>query len=240
VFPFSLPPLAIGGVAQGSDNAKQFNKEGEAAGSLKMVKDAYPILVGVGATALLLVGLGWLYAPLWVFGGIGLAAAGFVAYFFRDPDRAVPEDTELVVSPADGRVVVVEGMEAGTLVSIFLSVFDVHVNRAPVAGKIEAIEYRRGRFLVATKRRASVENEQNILTFSSPAGPVVCKQIAGLIARRIVCWVKPGAEVSRGERFGLIKFGSRVDLLLPAGVEVTVRRGEKVKGGESVIGRIKS
>lgn len=207
-----------------------------------MVKDAYPILAGVGGTALLLLGLGWLYSPLWVLGGIGLAAAVFVAYFFRDPDRAAPEDSRLVLSPADGRVVVVEGMDSGggTLVSIFLSVFDVHVNRAPVAGKIESIEYRRGRFLVATKRRASVENEQNILTFSSPAGPVVCKQIAGLIARRIVCWVKPGAEVARGERFGLIKFGSRVDLLLPAGVEVTVRRGEKVKGGETIIGRIKS
>jgi phosphatidylserine decarboxylase len=182
------------------------------------------------------------YGPLLIVGIIGLLLTGFVAYFFRDPERQIPTGKGLVVSPADGRVVVVEPLKGaeggGTLVSIFLSVFDVHVNRTPIEGRVGEIEYRRGRFMIATDRRASVENEQSVLTFESPVGPIVCKQIAGLIARRIVYWNKPGSVVGRGDRFGLIKFGSRVDLIMPAGVNVEVRKGDRVKGGESVIGKM--
>lgn len=205
-----------------------------------MVRDAYPILIPTAVVTVVLLALGWVYAPLWVAGGAGLAATAFIAWFFRDPERVIPEDDGLVVSPADGKVVVVEPREggAGTQVSIFLSVLDVHVNRAPVGGKVSTIEYRRGKFLIANERRASIENEQNVLTFESTGGPIICKQIAGLIARRIVCWVDAGSVIARGARFGLIKFGSRVDLLLPPGVRVDVRPGDRVKGGESVIGRI--
>ena len=209
-----------------------------------MVRDAYPILIPLGLISILLVALSLVFSPLLIVGIIGLLLTGFVAYFFRDPDRQIPSGKGLVVSPADGKVVVVEpinGSEgAGTLVSIFLSVFDVHVNRTPIEGRVSAIEYRRGKFMIATDRRASVENEQSVITFESPVGPIVCKQIAGLIARRIVYWIKAGSAVGRGDRFGLIKFGSRVDLILPAGVSVEVRKGDRVKGGESVIGKMKS
>jgi phosphatidylserine decarboxylase len=207
-----------------------------------MVRDAYPILIPLALISILLLALSAIYGPLLVVGVIGILLTGFVAYFFRDPERQIPSGKGLVVSPADGKVVVVEPIKgpegAGTLVSIFLSVFDVHVNRTPVEGRVSAVEYRRGKFMIATDRRASIENEQSILTFESPVGPIVCKQIAGLIARRIVYWIKPGSEVGRGDRFGLIKFGSRVDLILPAGVKVEVRVGDRVKGGESVIGKM--
>ena len=206
-----------------------------------MVRDAYPILIPLALISILLLGLSIFFSPLLIVGIIGLLLTGFVAYFFRDPEREIPTGKGIVVSPADGKVVVVEPINgpdgAGTLISIFLSVFDVHVNRTPVEGRMSAIEYRRGKFMIATDRRASIENEQSVLTFESPVGTIVCKQIAGLIARRIVYWVKPGSEVGRGERFGLIKFGSRVDLIVPAGVQVEVRKGDRVKGGESVIGK---
>lgn len=207
-----------------------------------MVRDAYPILIPTAVVTAVLLALGWVYAPFWVAGGVGVIATLFIAWFFRDPERVIPADDRLVVSPADGKVVVVEPREdgAGTQVSIFLSVFDVHVNRAPVGGKVTAVEYRRGKFMAANVRRASIENEQNVLTFESAAGPIICKQIAGLIARRIVCWVEAGSQLARGARFGLIKFGSRVDLLLPPGVRVDVSPGDRVKGGESVIGRIET
>lgn len=166
----------------------------------------------------------------------------FVAFFFRDPERESPLGEGLIVSPADGKVTLVKeapGEDGERLVSIFLSVFDVHVNRAPIAGKITGLDYRRGKFLVAMDHRASVENEQNVVTITNGEVIVVFKQIAGLIARRIVFWKHLGSEVARGERVGLIKFGSRVDVLLPANAEVTVRTGERVTGGVTVIGRIK-
>ena len=170
--------------------------------------------------------------------------AAFMAFFFRDPRRAAPTDNNLIVSPADGRVTRIEllspeAAQSPKVVSIFLSPFDVHVNRAPVAGTITDVSYTRGKFLMATKEEASLVNEQNALTIKGERVTVVCKQIAGILARRIVCWKRAGDNLTLGERFGLIKFSSRTDLILPPEVEVTVREGERVRGGVTVIGRIK-
>lgn len=166
----------------------------------------------------------------------------FMAFFFRDPRRKAPAEPGIVVAPADGRVTLVhcadDDSRADSLVSIFLSPLDVHVNRAPVAGKITEISYRRGKFLMATDERARDVNEQNTLTIEGDI-PVKCSQIAGILARRIVCWKRPGDQVECGERFGMIKFGSRTDLLLPANVQVTIKKGARVRGGVTVIGRVK-
>jgi phosphatidylserine decarboxylase len=188
--------------------------------------------------------LGWLIGELFFYGAaLFFLLALFVAFFFRDPEREVPEDERLVVSPADGLIVVVKPVELadgnmGTLVSIFLSIFDVHVNRSPLAGRIVDTDYRPGKFLVATKQKASIENEQNVITVENRYATVVFKQIAGLIARRIVFWKKKGDHVMLGERVGLIKFGSRVDIILPPQVVVAARKGERVKGGVSIIGKV--
>lgn len=203
-----------------------------------MAKDGllWILLPALAALALALLGLWWAAVPL-------LLLAAFMAYFFRDPNRVSPEDDSLVVSPADGRVTRVEKLSPGeaqspTVVSIFLSPFDVHVNRSPVAGTVSDVAYTKGRFMIATKDEASLVNEQNALTIEGERATVVCKQIAGVLARRIVCWKKPGDTLQRGERFGLIKFSSRTDLVLPPHVEVSVSVGDKVRGGVSVIGRI--
>jgi phosphatidylserine decarboxylase len=165
----------------------------------------------------------------------------FVFSFFRDPERVIPAEAGAVVSPGDGRVVVVteedhEG-RAGKRVSIFLAVWNVHVNRSPAAGTITKMEYRPGRFLAAMMERASAENEQNVFTLSTAAGEIVFKQIAGLIARRVVSWKKVGDKVARGERIGLVRFGSRVDLWVPKEAEILVKLGDNVKGGSSVLAR---
>ena len=162
--------------------------------------------------------------------------AAFCLYFFRDPDRAIP-DGPVAVSPADGKVVVVKPESGGNRISIFLNVFDVHVNRTPIAGKVACVKYQRGQFLVASKEAASHSNEQNIMTVEGEGSRVVFKQIAGLIARRIVCYKKPGDIVEKGERIGLIKFGSRMDVLLGPEWTVTVREGERVAAGSSIIAR---
>ena len=167
----------------------------------------------------------------------------FCLYFFRDPDRVIPEGP-VAVSPADGKVVGVIGGGDGaecTRVSIFLNVFDVHVNRAPIAGKITNVEYTKGQFLVASREMASSQNERNTVTIAGTiAGDSTCvrfAQIAGLIARRIVFTKKPGDTVARGERVGLIKFGSRVDVFLGPEWELKVQPGERVSGGSSIIAR---
>lgn len=170
--------------------------------------------------------------------------AVFMAYFFRDPHRQMPTDPDAVVAPADGRVTRVKRVEerndrSATVVSIFLSPLDVHINRAPIAGKITNVSYTRGKFLMATNEKASLVNEQNALTIEGETITVVCKQIAGILARRIVCWKQAGERVSLGERFGLIKFSSRTEVLLPANVEVLVAEGARVKGGVSIIGRVR-
>jgi phosphatidylserine decarboxylase len=167
----------------------------------------------------------------------------FVLYFFRDPERVIPTDPAAVVSPADGRVVVVTPEEwegrPGKRISIFLSVFDVHVNRAPVSGTIAGLQYRRGSFHGALFERASAENEQNIIRMATPRGDMVFKQIAGLIARRILFWKERGENVHIGDRVGMIRFGSRVDVWLPEAAEISVRPGDTVRGGSSILARWK-
>jgi len=163
--------------------------------------------------------------------------AGFCLYFFRDPNRTIP-DGPVAVAPADGKVVAILPDQAGaSRVSIFLNIFDVHVNRTPIGGKIACVKYQKGQFLVASKEAASHSNEQNILTVDGDGSRVVFKQIAGLIARRIVCYKRPGDIVEKGERIGLIKFGSRVDVFLGPEWTVTVREGERVSAGSSIIAR---
>ncbi len=166
-----------------------------------------------------------------------------MAYFFRDPQRTPPAEEHIVVAPADGLVTRVrklfpDDIESPTLISIFLSPLDVHINRAPIAGKITNITYTKGKFLIATNEEASLFNEQNAVTIHGEKVTVVCKQIAGVLARRIICWKKSGDEVGLGERFGLIKFSSRTDLILPPQVEIVVREGMRVRGGATVVGRI--
>src|SRR5689334_25180332 len=165
-----------------------------------------------------------------------------MAFFFRDPKRVPPSDPDVVVSPADGRVTRIgpstSGAGSPNVVSISLSPLDVHINRSPIPGKIVDVLYSPGKFLMATNERASLVNEQNALTIQGEKITVVCKQIAGILARRIVCWKAPGDSLGLGERFGMIKFSSRTDVLLPANVRVTVKEGERVRGGITVIGRI--
>lgn len=216
---------------------------------VRVVKDGYRYIGAAGAGGLLCLLLAYLYAEMagWLVwpGAVLLLLALFIAWFFRDPEREIPQGEGLIVSPADGLVVVVRPATdadggAGTQVSVFLSVFDVHVNRAPVAGRIVRSEYRPGKFLVASLERATQENEQQEIEVDGMEGRIVFRLIAGLIARRIVVYQRQGDEVARGERVGLIKFGSRVDLLLPAGIEVLVKRGQRVRGGSTVIGRVRS
>jgi len=195
------------------------------------------LVPGAGTVLLVLVGL-------WPVAIVVAVVTAFMAYFFRDPKRVPPADPLLVVSPADGRVTrvrqIADGNQpAATLVSIFLSPLDVHINRAPIAGEITNIVYTRGKFLMATDENASLVNEQNALTIQGERITVVCKQIAGILARRIICWKRAGERVSLGERFGLIKFSSRTDILLPSQVEVLVREGVRVRGGVTIIGRIR-
>src|SRR6266571_5199712 len=201
-----------------------------------MVKEGYyfglPVLL-VGGVAYL---LRWYAAA-----AVLIFLALFVFSFFRDPERVIPAEPGAVVSPGDGRVVVVTDEEyegrPGKRVSTFLAVWNVHVNRAPAAGTIAKLEYRPGKFLAAMRERASAENEQNVFTLSTDTGEVVFKQIAGLIARRVVSWKKAGEKVARGERIGLVRFGSRVDMWVPQEAEILVKVGENVKGGSSVLAR---
>ena len=175
------------------------------------------------------------YWPLAVF---FLLFSGFMVYFFRDPRRAPPTEPGIIVSSADGTVTRIDETESGKLVSVFLSPLDVHINRSPIAGQVTKIEYVRGKKLPATKNEASFVNERNSLTIQNDQMSVVCTQIAGILARRIVCRVNEGDNLTIGERFGLIKFSSRTDVLMPANVEVTVNIGDKVKGGVTIIARL--
>jgi phosphatidylserine decarboxylase len=203
-----------------------------------MVKDGYwfaapPLVLGI---------IGVILQWNWV-GGALIFLGLFVAFFFRDPERTLPQDPATIVSPADGRVmeVVEESLagKPGRRISIFLSVFNVHVNRSPVAGRIAAINYRTGKFYAAMRGRASAENEQNAFHVQTEHGEVVFTQIAGWIARRIVCWKSVGDSVIRGERVGMIRFGSRTDVWLPEPIEILVQPGKYVAGGTSVLARWK-
>jgi phosphatidylserine decarboxylase len=205
-----------------------------------MVREGYyfglpPFLLGV-----ISVTSGWRSGIL--AGSVLVALGLFVFYFFRDPERNIPSEPGLVVSPADGRVVVVteeeRGGRPGKRISIFLAIWNVHVNRSPAAGAIAKLEYKPGKFLAAWAEKASLENEQNVFTLASEHGEIVFKQIAGWVARRVVSWKKACDVVERGERVGLVRFGSRVDVWLAAEAEILVKVGQNVKGGSSVIARI--
>jgi len=200
-----------------------------------MVRDGYRFVLPL----LILTGLSvFFHQP--VLTVICVLLTAFTAFFFRNPTRIIPDGANLVVSPADGKVVKISKDEIGEqTLCIFLNVFNVHVNRAPIAGSVTHFEYRRGKFKVAFDEEASRVNEQNIVSFAGPDLSIVVKQVAGLIARRVVCWKKPGDTVGRGELFGLIRFGSRVDMIMPAHVNIRVGVGEKVRGGSTIIGDYK-
>ena len=171
-----------------------------------------------------------------VFGWVLILIGLFCLYFFRDPSRAVPAGENLVVSPCDGTV-----MESGTedgekVIRVFLSVFNVHIQRSPVSGTLKNVEYRPGKFLPANKPEAHIVNEQNVFSIDTKKGAVIVKQIAGILARRVVAWSKAGDALKSGDKIGLIKFGSQVDIHLPLSVNVRVKPGDKVVGGETVIG----
>jgi len=204
---------------------------------IPIVSDGYrfiiPLIIITAALAL---------SPLiWLAGVSGLLLL-FVLNFFRDPDRTVPNDEGVVVAPGDGKIVEIVEEKDDLLdepyrrISIFLNVFNVHVQRTPVAGRIERVKYNKGKFLNAASHKASLDNEQNSMIIHTGKEKVLVKQIAGLIARRIVCWAKEGDNYSLGQRFGLIRFGSRVDLFLPLNAEIKVSLGDHVSGGSSIIG----
>ncbi len=169
----------------------------------------------------------------------------FTIYFFRDPERQIPQGESLIVSPADGKIVGIDSVEhvpfidgPAKRISIFLSIFDVHINRAPIKGKVEYRHYAPGEFLPAFEPKASIKNEMNTIGIEDSDGSrVVVRQIAGLIARRILCWKNPGDRIERGDRFGLIRFGSRTDIFLPLDARVEVSLGQRVQGGATVIAR---
>ena len=201
---------------------------------MRIVKESIPYIV----VPLLLAAAAAVLGFWWVAGFLLLLML-FMAFFFRDPKRVPPSDPDVVVSPADGKVTRISPAGAdSTVVSIFLSPLDVHINRSPIPGKIVDVLYSPGKFLMATNEKASLVNEQNALTIQGEKITVVCKQIAGILARRIVCWKAEGDSLGLGERFGMIKFSSRTDVLLPANVRVTVKEGDRVRGGTTVIGRI--
>lgn len=206
-----------------------------------MAKEGIPFVAAFIVPAIVLALLG-----LWAGGAALLVVAAYMAYFFRDPERRPPTDDRIIVSPADGRVVQVVHLnpearrESATQVSIFLSPLDVHINRSPIGGKVVGVVHKPGAFHIASRDVASVENEQNVVTVEGKFVTIVFRQIAGVLARRVVCWKRNGDEVGLGERIGLMKFGSRMDVLVPEGVEVLVGKGDRVTGGITVIGRLPS
>jgi phosphatidylserine decarboxylase len=199
-----------------------------------MVRDGYLYALPLIAAGLL---IGWLTSPAWAI--VPLLLAFFFLWFFRDPERAIPQEAGAVVSPGDGKVTdvspVIVGGEKQTRISIFLSVFDVHVNRSPITGVVRDVRYQRGKFLDARSKDCADLNEQNIVTVEGDGHKVVFKQIAGLLARRIVFHPKMGDRLERGQRVGLIKFGSRVDVVVDASARISVKVGDRVQGGASVL-----
>ena len=202
-------------------------------------KEGIPfIAVPAGVTLL----TGWLGWP--VIACVGAIATVFSAWFFRNPARLIPQGPKLVVAPGDGKVIAIEEefeprylKERSVRLTIFLNVFDVHINRLPCDGVVEDVQYQPGLFLVASKPEATLRNEQNAVMIKTHDGiKVLCVQVAGLIARRIVCWISDREQAIRGERYGLIRFGSRMDTFLPIGTQIRVAVGDRVKGGETIIG----
>jgi phosphatidylserine decarboxylase len=211
---------------------------------MNMAKEGIPFVLlflvpaAVVGTVAAIAGGWW----LWPAAAVLAVLALYMAYFFRDPERPAPSEGNIIVSPADGKVMVVDRVDPNdpaspTQVSVFLSPIDVHINRSPIAGVIEEVVHKTGRFEIASRKIASEVNEQNVITIASPELRIVARQIAGILARRIVCWKKPGDSVALGERIGLMKFSSRMDVVVPAEVEVLCRVGDRVVGGVTIIGR---
>ncbi len=204
-----------------------------------IAREGVPFLAAVAVPAAAAWALGWT-----VVGALFGAAALFTGWFFRNPSRRIPDGPNLIVSPGDGRVLAVMEEEEprflkarAVRVSIFLSPLNVHINRTPCEGLVKAISYSPGKFLVASRTEATLQNEQTAMLIETDAGcRILCVQVAGYVARRIVCWLSEGERVERGERYGLIRFGSRMDLYVPAGTQVWVKAGDRVTGGETIIG----
>lgn len=205
---------------------------------LPLAREGYPLIGAATAITAVLCLTGWKVAA-----GVALALTVFVVSFFRDPERDVPADSRLLVAPADGRVIKVAPVQddrflrgAATLVSIFMSPLNVHVNRAPVSGQVVDIQYNHGKYFRAFADKASLDNEQNAVLLEDEQGRRVCVvQIAGFLARRIVCYLQKGMGVRRGQRYGMIMFGSRADLYLPSSARIRVQVGARARGGETVI-----
>ncbi|MEQ1655637.1 MAG: phosphatidylserine decarboxylase family protein [Nitrospira sp.] len=205
-------------------------------------KEGFPFIGAAAGVTLFSGWLGWM--------PVAAVAAGltlFVSWFFRNPARVIPEGPGLIVAPGDGKIIAIEEefeprylKDRSLRVTIFLNVFDVHINRIPCEGVIEDVQYQPGLFLVASKPEATIKNEQNALMIQAASGAkVLCVQVAGLIARRIVCWVSPKDRAKLGERFGLIRFGSRMDTFLPIGTKLRVAVGDRVKGGATILGDLR-
>ena len=208
---------------------------------IPVASEGWPFILPLLLLTVLLFAFGWKNI-----GYASLVLTLFILFFFRDPERSVPEGKAVVASPADGKVIVAKDVyEPDYLkqdvkqISIFLSVFNVHVNRVPYGGTVETVKYNPGRFHVASVDKASLYNEQTAVVITNGKHKVLVKQIAGLIARRIVCYAKPGDTVKTGERYGLIRFGSRVDIFLPKDAELKVKVGDRVKGARDIIGVLK-
>ena len=208
---------------------------------IPVAAEGWPFILPLAAVTVLCFLFGWKHV-----GYVAFVLLLFVLFFFRDPERTISEGKGIVVSPADGKVIVIKDIyEPDYLkqdvkqISIFLSVFNVHVNRTPIGGTVETVKYNPGKFLVASVDKASLDNEQTGMVISDGKNKVLVKQIAGLIARRIVCYAKTGDTVKAGERYGLIRFGSRVDLFLPKNTDLMVKVGDRIKGARDVIGVIK-
>jgi phosphatidylserine decarboxylase len=205
---------------------------------IKIAPDGYPFVIAFALITILV----YIFGKPWM-AVLPLTVTLFMALFFRDPDRTIPVDKGAFVSPADGKVILIKDVyEKDYLkaeskeISIFMSIFNVHVNRAPSEGTVSLIKHSPGKFLVAHKDAASIENENTVMVLEGKDGKILVRQVAGLIARRIVCRVKAGDALSRGERYGMIKFGSRLDVYLPKETEIQVRAGDKVKAGQTVLG----
>jgi len=208
---------------------------------IPVASEGWPFIIPLAIVTALLFAFGWKNTAI-----ISLALTLFVIFFFRDPERIVPGGKEVVVSPADGRVIVIKEIFEPTYlkqnvkqISIFLSVFNVHVNRSPIGGTVETVKYNPGKFHVASVDKASLDNEQTAMVIADGSNKILVKQIAGLIARRIVCYAKPGDRIKTGERYGLIRFGSRVDIFLPKDADLKVKIGDSIKGARDIIAVLK-
>lgn len=197
-----------------------------------MVKEGFPFVITPMIAAMI-----FAYFGIWSVAAILVSVAGFMAYFFRDPYRQIPDEPGIVVSAADGRVTRIDENGESKTISVFLSPLDVHINRSPIAGTITNVEYIPGKKAPATSNEASFTNERNSITIQNDGVTVVCTQIAGIVARRIVCWPKVGDELALGQKYGLIKFSSRTDVVLPLNARVQVKVGDRVVGGETIIAR---